>query len=269
MNKFSINVLVISFGLGMSTFPLAFASQNRVHAFLDGFQEVPALYSPASGQFTAQLSENEEVIEYTLTYAGFETDVTAAHIHFGQPATNGGIIAFLCNTGNGNTQEDENYANSGYGQNSDPSYENEHPPVETPACPPREGEVSGIITAEDVIGPTEQGIEPGEFHKLLEAINAGAAYVNVHSEAFPPGEIRGQLVPMDRSINDLTGNDLRENDLTGNDLRENNLTGNDLRENNLTGNDLRENNLRENNLRENNLRENNLRENNLRENDSH
>jgi hypothetical protein len=193
MNKFSINVLAIAFGLGMLTSPFAFAA-SRVHAFLDGFHEVPALYSPASGQFTAQLSENEEAIEYTLTYAGFETDVTAAHIHFGRPATTGGIIAFLCDTGNGNTQEDENYANPGYGQNSDASDENEHTPVETPACPPREGAVSGIITAEDVIGPTEQGIEPGEFHKLLEAINAGAAYVNVHSEAFPPGEISGHLM---------------------------------------------------------------------------
>jgi hypothetical protein len=195
MKKFDIKVLVVLLGLGMLASPLAFAA-SRVYAFLDGFHEVPALYSPANGQFTAQLSENEEAIEYTLTYSGFETDVTAAHIHFGRPATTGGIIAFLCDTANGNAQEDEDYDTSpDYGQSANlNNYENEHTPVDTPLCPPREGTVSGVITAEDVIGPTEQGIETGEFHKLLEAIDAGAAYVNVHSEAFPPGEISGHLV---------------------------------------------------------------------------
>jgi hypothetical protein len=44
-----------------------------------------------------------------------------------------------------------------------------------------------------VIGPVPQGITPGEFDELLEAIRAGVAYVNVHTSTFPAGEIRGQL----------------------------------------------------------------------------
>jgi len=62
-----------------------------------------------------------------------------------------------------------------------------------------------VIEQDDVIGPGPsagpppspgQGIEPGEadrFEELLDAINAGVTYVNVHSSKWPGGEIRAQL----------------------------------------------------------------------------
>jgi CHRD domain len=67
------------------------------------------------------------------------------------------------------------------------------PPVPTPLCPATGGSVSGTLAAADVIGPAGQGIEPGEIDELIDAIGAGATYVNVHTNDFPGGEIRGQI----------------------------------------------------------------------------
>jgi hypothetical protein len=53
--------------------------------------------------------------------------------------------------------------------------------------------VTGRITAADVVGPTGQGIAPGELDELIIAIRSGVAYANVHSSKFPMGEIRGQI----------------------------------------------------------------------------
>ena len=53
--------------------------------------------------------------------------------------------------------------------------------------------VAGTIRAADVVGPTAQGIEPGEFAELVAAVRAGVTYVNVHSTKYPGGEIRAQL----------------------------------------------------------------------------
>jgi len=53
--------------------------------------------------------------------------------------------------------------------------------------------VSGTITAAEVIGPTSQGLAPGEFAELLRAIDENVTYANVHSSEHPSGEIRGQI----------------------------------------------------------------------------
>jgi hypothetical protein len=66
-------------------------------------------------------------------------------------------------------------------------------PAGTPACPRRRGSVSGVITRADVIGPGAQGLAAGHFNELVRAIGAGATYVNVHTDRFPSGEIRGPI----------------------------------------------------------------------------
>jgi len=67
-------------------------------------------------------------------------------------------------------------------------------PTGTQTCPQSPGQISGTIHSTDVIGPVPQGIAPGEFAELVAAIRNKAVYVNVHSQQFQGGEIRGQLL---------------------------------------------------------------------------
>jgi hypothetical protein len=141
---------------------------HRIRVKLDGYEEVPALSSQASGRFRVTVDRRAQQIRYELSYEGFASAVTQAHIHFGQRGVNGGIAAFLCsNLGNG--------------------------PAGTQACPTPAGTISGTLRPADVIGPTGQGIAAGEFAEFLEAIDEGVTYVNVHTVERPGGEIRAQL----------------------------------------------------------------------------
>src|SRR5438270_423507 len=65
----------------------------------------------------------------------------------------------------------------------------------TPSCP-QSGTVTGQITAANVISAAtaSQQITAGELAKVIAAIRAGFAYVNVHATPLNPGgEIRGQV----------------------------------------------------------------------------
>ncbi len=143
---------------------------RSLKADLDGFEEPPAVSSTGSGEFRAKISRDRSSFEYTLRYEDLEGTVTQAHIHVGQKGVNGGISVWLCETS----------TNPG--------------PADTPDCPgPNSGEVTGMVTAAQVIGPSGQGVAPGEFEELLEAMREGVTYANVHSTRNPGGEIRGQI----------------------------------------------------------------------------
>jgi len=58
---------------------------------------------------------------------------------------------------------------------------------------PRAGEVEGVITAANVVGPLGQGVAAGDFARLVFALRAGQTYVNVHTTRSPGGEIRSQI----------------------------------------------------------------------------
>lgn len=164
-------VLLVSFLILISMAGLAIAKGPAVvQGALSGYNEVPALSTTGHGAFFARIDPVAEMIEYELSYDAIQGDVTQSHIHVGQPGVNGSISVFLCsNLGNG--------------------------PAGTQACPASPGVISGTIIAADVIGPTGQGVEPGAFDELVQAIRAGATYVNVHSSLFPGGEVRSGLAP--------------------------------------------------------------------------
>ena len=142
------------------------AQAQEFTAQLRGFQEPPPVSTPGTGTFDATLRPGQ--IQYELTYDNLRGDVTQAHIHFGQVGVNGGISAFLCS-------------------NAD------DPPAGVQPCPEPGVPVTGTIQAADVIGPTGQGIAPGQFGRLAAAMRSGVTYANVHTTLFTAGEIRGQI----------------------------------------------------------------------------
>jgi hypothetical protein len=143
---------------------------------LSGFEEVGgvgagqtgAILSGGTATLDLDLDRQAQTLTFTLTYSGLNASITQAHVHFGKRHVGGGIMAFFCsNLGNG--------------------------PAGTQACPAPAGTVTGTITPADVIGPAAQGVTPGNFAGLIEALDNDTAYGNIHTTAFPAGEIRGQV----------------------------------------------------------------------------
>ena len=173
MEKITIkSALLIAVALSALTISVSAISaqgvkQNVKADTLTGYQETPStLASTGTGTFTAEIDEDAGIITYELTYSGLSGAAAAAHIHFGGRFLSGGVSAFLCGGGS------------------------------KPACPAGttdEAVVTGTIIAADIIGPTGQGISPGDIASLIQAIRAGVTYVNVHTPLHPSGEIRGQV----------------------------------------------------------------------------
>jgi hypothetical protein len=155
--------------LGVVAAAVATGGEHRIRERLTGYQEQPlALSTTGSGKFEATMRRFGGEFQYRLSYRDLEAPVTQAHIHFGAENQVGGISVFLCtNLGNG--------------------------PAGTQPCPPAPATITGTIGPHDVIGPAGQGIAPGEFEEFLDALEAGATYVNVHSTKYPVGEIRAQI----------------------------------------------------------------------------
>ena len=77
---------------------VAMAVKTNADARLSGYEEVPAISTTGHGRFSAEIGGGR--VRYTLRYDDLEGgDVLFAHIHLGRPATNGGVIAFLCGGG--------------------------------------------------------------------------------------------------------------------------------------------------------------------------
>ena len=158
----------------VATMALAVAAQAtanppsgvRAKARLTGLEEVPAVITDGFGHARFRIFADR--IEYRMRIGFLEGPVRFAHIHIGQKGANGGVAAFLCSTTNPDV------------------------PAGTPTCP-QSGVVRGTLRADDVLGPAGQGIDAGDLDGLIQAILSNVAYVNVHSDRFPSGELRGQI----------------------------------------------------------------------------
>jgi len=149
-------------------FPMAALAADFVAAPLTGGDEVPANDTRARGNAHFEVSDDGMSVSYKLIVANIE-NVVASHIHVGAPGANGPVVVFL------------------YGPQ-----------------PAGGGRLNGVIaegtfTAANLVGP----LAGQPLSALLDNIQAGNAYVNVHTNDgvaptntgpgdFPGGEIRGQ-----------------------------------------------------------------------------
>jgi hypothetical protein len=150
---------------------LAADFEGPIRAQLTGFQEVPAVFTTAHGNFTARVASDGQSVDYELFFGDLQASVTQAHIHFAQKSVNGSIIVWLCGTA------------------SLPG------PAGTPTCP-QSGFVRGTFTKANVLASqSTQQLQAQDLDALVIAMRIGLAYVNVHTATSPGGEIRGQLAP--------------------------------------------------------------------------
>jgi hypothetical protein len=149
---------------------------NTFHATLSGFQEVTGpgpILSEGKGTLKLKLDRQAKTLTFSLTYSNLTPGAFMAHIHFAPVHVGGSIMVWFCGG----------------------------PPVTPPAgvqaCPAGGGTVTGTITAADVQAITTQNVMAGDFDALEDALESNSAYANVHTAAFPAGEIRGQIQPGD------------------------------------------------------------------------
>lgn len=128
---------------------------------LSGDEEVPAVDTRASGLAKFQLSSDGTELRYRLIASNIE-DVLMAHIHLAPAGANGGVVAWL--------------------------YPDAPPPQ---LIEGRSNGVlaTGVVTEDDLVGD----LAGASLEELLDAMSSGGTYVNVHTEANPGGEIRGQI----------------------------------------------------------------------------
>jgi hypothetical protein len=127
-------------------------------ARLSGAGESPPLVMATNAWGQADFTLNDDITElsYRLTALRIESGAIQAAIHQGLPDDNGPVVAVL------------------YGPAS-------------PAVDERLN-IRGRLTQSDLVGPLA-----GDFAGFVDALRAGELYVNTYSNAYPAGEIRGQV----------------------------------------------------------------------------
>lgn len=134
-----------------------FGSDLNFKAKLTGHEEAPAVTTKAGGTVIFRLDKDGKGLTYLFTVTGIE-NVTAAHIHAGKRGKSGPPVVNLFDG------------------------------------PKKEGTfsgtlVKGIITEGDLAG----SLAGKPLSALIDMLKAGDAYVNVHTDKYPDGEIRGQV----------------------------------------------------------------------------
>jgi hypothetical protein len=85
-------------GFGVMLAGPASAASIKFHATLNAASEVPPSTSTGSGEANATLDTATHELSYDVTFKGFSSEVTAAHVHGpAEPGKNAGVVAPLGN----------------------------------------------------------------------------------------------------------------------------------------------------------------------------
>ncbi len=134
------------------------------HADLTGEAETEDVETNATGRATFEIPPDDHRIHYRIDVEWL-CYVTQAHIHLGEEGEDGPVVAWL-------------YPEEG-----------QEPQL-------IEGRFDGTLaegrfTVDDLVGP----LEDASSSEIVSAMIDGNAYVNLHTEEYPAGEIRGQISP--------------------------------------------------------------------------
>lgn len=159
-------ILSLLLVLAVASFAGASAGSGNFRAHLAGRNEVPAVDTNAQGQAMIMIGDGS--VDYKLIVANI-LDVTQSHIHCGAEGVNGPVVVFLYPPG----PPPVLIAGRSDGVLAEGTFTNANiiPRPDSEACP------GGVANLDD----------------LIAKIQSGDAYVNVHTVAWPGGEVRGQL----------------------------------------------------------------------------
>lgn len=150
----TLTMAVLSVTIATIMMNSVYAQDQKFTASLSGDQEVPPNTSTAKGW--AWFKPTGDSVGYQVNATGLDK-VSMAHIHGGKTGENGDPIAML-----------QIMQSSG----------------------PINGTLAqGNITSSDLMG----SLAGKSVSDLVSKMQSGEAYVNVHTEANPNGEIRGQI----------------------------------------------------------------------------
>ena len=151
----TIAIIVALGSIATNGFINSALGQQTFSAELTGGDQVPPVDTEATGTFN--LVTVNQSSGYLLSVNDL-ANATAAHIHRGEEGQNGKIVVTLYNA--------------------------------TMPANLTQGFLSqGNITAANLVGP----LAGRQLADLIEIMDNGTAYVNVHTKDFPLGEIRGQV----------------------------------------------------------------------------
>lgn len=166
--------LVVAVGLGSTA--IAFATQDsNLGTHLKGRNEVPARDSRGQGQAIFHVSDDGTSVDYKLIASNID-NAFMAHIHMAPDGVNGPIVVWL--------------------------YPSTAPVPGAVGGGRHDGVLAeGTFTAANFVGP----LAGHPMSDLLDALDSGNAYVNIHTNDgvdgtntgpgdFPGGEIRGQVI---------------------------------------------------------------------------